>query len=104
MTGITVSRPEVVPLELSRLRLWLVAHSGDGRDDTQLTPLPVTDITNADRKTHAESPRLLRVSRTSSAPPTSRSPTSTSTSPSRTRVAGWSSTRPSPGPTGQRKM
>jgi hypothetical protein len=30
-------------------------------------------------------------------PPTSRSPTSTSTSPSKTRVAGWPSTRPLPG-------
>jgi hypothetical protein len=45
-----------------------VARSGDGRDDILLTPLPATDLTNADRKTRGESLRLLRVSRPSSAP------------------------------------
>jgi hypothetical protein len=92
MTRITASWHEAAPPELSRLRPRLVAHSGDGRDDTQIAPLPGTDLTNADRKTHVESPRLLRVSGPSSGPPTSRSPTSTSTSPSRTPVVGWPST------------
>jgi hypothetical protein len=69
MTGITTSRHKVAPPELRRLRPRLVAHSGDGRDDTLLTPLPGTNLTNADRKTRAESPRLLRVSGPSSGPP-----------------------------------
>jgi hypothetical protein len=42
---------------------------------------------NADRKTHVESPHLLCVFGPSSGPLTSKSPTSTSTSLSRTR--GW---------------
>jgi hypothetical protein len=62
MTGITVSQPEVAPPELSRMRPQLVARPGDARDDTLPAPLPETDLTNADRKTHAGSLRLLRVS------------------------------------------
>jgi hypothetical protein len=68
MTEITASRLEVAPPELSRLRPRLVAHSGDGRDNTLPTPLPETDLTNADRKIRAESPRLLCVSGPSSGP------------------------------------
>jgi hypothetical protein len=61
-----------------------VARSGDGRDDTSPTPLPRTDTMNVDRNTHVEYPRLLRVSRPYSGPRTSRSPTLTSMSLSRT--------------------
>jgi hypothetical protein len=86
---------EVAPPELSRLRPRQVARPGDGRDDTLLAPLPETDLMNTDRKTHAGSPRLLCVFGPSSGPPTSKPPTS-STSPSRTRGAGWPSTRPLP--------
>jgi hypothetical protein len=68
MTGITSSWHEVAPPELSRLRPRLVARFGGGRDDTLPTPLPGTDLMNADRKTRAESPRLLRVSRPFSGP------------------------------------
>jgi hypothetical protein len=53
---------------LSRLQPRLVGRSGDGRDDILLTPLPRTDSMNADRKTCAEFPCLLRVSGPSSAP------------------------------------
>jgi hypothetical protein len=84
MTGTTASRLEVTPPELSRLWPQLVARSGDGRDDTPPTPLPRTDIMNDDKKTHVESPRLLRVSGPSSGPLTLKSPTLTSTSLSRT--------------------
>jgi hypothetical protein len=68
MTRITVSWPEIAPPELSRLRPRLVARPGDGRDDTLPAPLTGTDLRNADIKTHAGSPRLLRVSGPSSAP------------------------------------
>jgi hypothetical protein len=61
------------------------AQTGDGRDNTSPTPLPGTDAMNTDRKTHVEYLRLLHVSRPSSGPLTSKSPTSTSTSLSRTR-------------------
>jgi hypothetical protein len=68
MTGNTMCRLVVTPLELSQLRPRLVARPGDGRDDTPPAPLPGTDLTNADRKTHAESPRSLCVSGPSSGP------------------------------------
>jgi hypothetical protein len=68
MTEITASQPEVAPPELSRLWPRLVARSRDDRDDTLLTPLPRTDLMNADRKTRAESLRLLHVSGPSSSP------------------------------------
>jgi hypothetical protein len=85
MTGTTVSRLEVAPPELSRLRPQLVARPGDGQHDTPPTPLPGTDIMNADKKTHAGFSRLLRAFGPSSGPLTSKSPTSTSTSLSKTR-------------------
>jgi hypothetical protein len=85
MTGTTASRLEVAPPELCRLGPQLVARPRDSRDDTPPTPLPGTDITNADKKTHAGSPRLLCVSGPSNGPLTSKSPTSTSTSLSKTR-------------------
>jgi hypothetical protein len=71
MTGITTSRPEVAPPELSRMRPRLVARPEDARDDTLPAPLPETDLTNAVRKTHAGSLRLLCVSGPSSGPSTS---------------------------------
>jgi hypothetical protein len=46
-----VSRPEVAPPGLSRLQARLVARFGDGRYNTLPTPLPRTDLTNADRTT-----------------------------------------------------
>jgi hypothetical protein len=97
MTRIMASRHEVAAPELSRLQPRLVARSGDGRDDILPTPLPGIGNTNTDKKTRAESLRLLHVSRPSNGLPTSRPPTSTNTSPSRTRVAGWPSTRLPPG-------
>jgi hypothetical protein len=103
MTGTMASWLDVTPPELSRRRLQLVVRSKDGRDNTSPTPLLGTDTMNADRKTHVEYPRLLRVSGPSSVPLTSRSPTSISTSLSRTRGAGWPSTRPPPGLLGQQK-
>jgi hypothetical protein len=95
---------EVRPLELSRQRLQLVAQPGDGRDSTSVTPLPGTDTTVIDRRTHVEYLRLLHVSGPFSGPRTSTSPTSTNMSLSRTREAGWLSIRPLPGPLGQLKM
>jgi hypothetical protein len=99
MTGTTVSQLEVTPPELSWLRRQLVARSRDGRGNTSLTPLPRTDTMNADKKTHVESPRLLRVSMPSSGPLTSKSPTCLS----RTQGACWPSTRLPLGPPGQQK-
>jgi hypothetical protein len=94
MIGTMASRLEVTPPKLSRLQPQLVARSGDGQDDTSLTPLLGTDTMNVDRKTHVEYSRLLRVSGPSSGPQTSRSPTLTSTGLSRTREASWPSIRP----------
>jgi hypothetical protein len=68
MTGIMMSRPDVVPPELSRLRPRLVARSRDGRDDTLPAPLLGTNLTNTDKKTRAESPCLLCISGPSSGP------------------------------------
>jgi hypothetical protein len=96
MTRTMASRPEATPPELSRLQPQLVVRSGDGRDDTSPTPLPRADTMNTDKKTHVGYPRLLRVSGPSNGPLTSKSPTSTSTSLSRTRGAGWPSTQPPP--------
>jgi hypothetical protein len=86
--GTTASRHEVIPLELSRQRLQLVAQPGDDRDSTSTTPLLRTDTTIINRRTHVEYLRLLRVLGPSSDPQTSKSPTSTNTSPSRTPEAG----------------
>jgi hypothetical protein len=85
MSGTTASWLGVAPPKLSRLWPQLVARPGDDRDGTPLTPLPGTDIMNADKKTHVGSPRLLRVSGPSSGPLTSKSPKSTCTSLSRTQ-------------------
>jgi hypothetical protein len=81
-------RHEVAPPGLSRQRLQLVALPGDGRDDTSASPLPVTSTTIVDRRTRVEYLRLLCVSGPSNGPQTSRSPTSTNMSLSRTREAG----------------
>jgi hypothetical protein len=57
-----------------------------------------------DMRIRVEYRRLLHISGPFSGPLTSRSPTSTSTSPSRTWEAGWLSTPPLPGLLGQLKM
>jgi hypothetical protein len=80
-----------------------VAHSGDGRDDLLPTPLPRTDGTNIGRRICVKSPRLLPISGLSNGLLTSRSPTSTSTSLSRTQEAGWPSIQPPPRLLGQRR-
>jgi hypothetical protein len=98
--GIMAFQHEVRPLELSWQQLQLVALPGDGRDSTSATPLPRTGTTVVDRKTCVEYLRLLHVSESFNGPQTSRSPTSTNTSPSRTREAGWPSIQPLPGPLG----
>jgi hypothetical protein len=95
---------EVRPLELSRQRLQLEALPGVGRDSTSATPLPGTGITIIGMRTHVGYQRLLRASGPFNGPRTSRSPTSTNTSLSRTREAGWPSIQPLPGPLGQLKM
>jgi hypothetical protein len=102
--GIMAFQHEVRPLELSRQRLQLVALPGDGRDNTSTTPLPGTETTVVDRKTRVEYLRSLCVSGPFNGPQTSRSPTSTNTSLSRTQEAGWPSIQPLPGPLGQLKM
>jgi hypothetical protein len=104
MIGITTSLHEVRPPELSRQRLQPAARPGDGRGTTSTTPLPGTDIIIVDRRTHAEYWRSLHVSRPFNGPLTSKSPTSTSTSLSRTREAGWLYTPPLPEQLGQLKM
>jgi hypothetical protein len=87
-------RHEVTPPRLSRQRLQLLALPEDGRDGTSATPLPGTSTTIVDWRTRVEYLRLLRVSEPSSGPQTSRSTTSTNTSLSRTREAGWPSIQP----------
>jgi hypothetical protein len=104
MIGTMAFRRKVRPLELSRQRIQLEALPGDSRDSTSATPLPGTDTTIIDRRTRVEYPCLLRVSKPSSGPQTSRSPTSTNTSLSKTQEAGWPSIPPPPGPLGQLKM
>jgi hypothetical protein len=104
MIGTTTSLREVRPPELSRQRLRPAARLEDGRGTTSTTPLPGTDITIVDRRTHVEYRRSLHVSGPFSGPLTSKYPTSTSTSLSRIREAGWLSTPPPPEPLGQLKM
>jgi hypothetical protein len=104
MVGITASLHEVRPPGLSRQRLQLAAQPRDGRGSTSVTPLPGTDTTIVDRRTHVEYQRSLRVSGPFSGPLTSKSPTSTSTSLSRTREAGQLSIPLLPGSLGQLKM
>jgi hypothetical protein len=104
MTRITASLRGVRPPELSRRRLRLVAQPGDGRGTTTTTPLPRTDIIIRDRRTCVQYRRLLHASEPFSGPLTSRSPTLTNMSLSRTREVGWLSTPPPPGTLGQPKM
>jgi hypothetical protein len=104
MIGIMASLHEARPPGLSRQRLQLVARPRDSRGITSATPLPWSDTTIIDRRTHVEYQRSLHVSGPFSGPLTSKSPTSTSTSLSRTREAGWLSIPPLPGPLGQLKM
>jgi hypothetical protein len=104
MIGITTALHEVRPPGLNRQQLQLAARPGDSRGSTLTTPLPGTDTTIVDRRTHVEYRRSLRVSGPFSGSLTSRSPTSTSTSLSRTQEAGWPSIPPLPGPLGQLKM
>jgi hypothetical protein len=102
--GIMAFQHEVRPLELSRQRLQLVALPGDGRDSASATPLPGTGTIVVDRRTRVEYMRSLRVLGPFNGSQTSRSLTSTNTSLSRTREAGWPSIRPPPRPLGQLKM
>jgi hypothetical protein len=104
MIGITASPREVRPPELSRPQLLPAARPGDGRGTTSTTPLPGTDIIIVDRRTLMEYRHSLHVLGPFSGPLTSKSPTSTSTSLSRTREAGWPSIPPLPEPLGQLKM
>jgi hypothetical protein len=104
MIGITASLREVRPPELSWQWLRPAARPGDGRSTTSTTPLPGIDIVIVDRRTHVGYRRSLHVSGPFNGPLTSKSPTSTSTSLSRTREAGWLSTPPLPEPLGQLKM
>ena len=101
MIGITSSLCRVRPPKLSRQRLRLAARPGDGRGTTTTTPLPRTDIIIDDRRTRVEYRRSLHASGPFNGPLTSKSPTSTSTSLSRIREAGWPSTPPPPEPLGQ---
>jgi hypothetical protein len=84
----------VRPPELNRQRLRLVAQPGDGRGATTTTPLLGTDILIDDRRTHVEYRHSLRALGPFNGPQSSKSPTSTSTSLSRIREAGWPSTPP----------
>jgi hypothetical protein len=104
MIGIMTSLHEVRPPGLSRQQLQLTARPEDGRGSTSTTPLPGTDTTIIDKRTRVEYQHSLRVSGPFSGPLTSKSPTSTSTSLSRTREASWPSIPPLPGPLGQLKM
>jgi hypothetical protein len=104
MIGITASLHEARPPGLSRQQLQLAERPRDGRGNTSATPLPGTDASILDRRTRVEYQHSLRVLGPFSGPLTSKSPTSTSTSLSRTREAGWLSIPPLPGPLGQLKM
>jgi hypothetical protein len=84
MTGITASLRKVKPPGLSRQQLQLAAPPRDGRGSTSTTPLPGTDITIVDKRTRVEYRRSLLISGPYSAPLTSKSPTSTNMSLSRT--------------------
>jgi hypothetical protein len=104
MIGITASPLEVRPPGLNRHQLQWAAQPGDARGTTSTTPLPGTDTTTVDRKTCVEYRRLHHISGLFSGPLTSRSPMSTSTSPRRTREAGWPSIPSLPAPLGQLNM
>jgi hypothetical protein len=104
MTGTTTSLRRVRPPGPSRQRLRLVARPGDGRGTTTTTPLPGTGIIIDDRRIHVEYRHSLRALGPFNDPLTSKSPTSTSTSLSRIREAGWLSTPSPPELLGQPKM
>jgi hypothetical protein len=105
MIRITASLHEVKLPKLSLQQLQLAARLGGGRGTTSTTPLPGTDIIIIiDRRTCVEYQRSLHVSGPFNGPLTSKSPTSTSTSLSRTREAGWPSIPPPPEPLGQLNM
>jgi hypothetical protein len=88
MIGITMSPREVKPPELSRRQLQLAARPGGDRGSTSSTPLPRTDIVTVNTRTRVECRHSLHISGLFSGPLTSKSPTSTSTSLSRTLEAG----------------
>jgi hypothetical protein len=104
MIGTMVSLRGVRPPELSRRRPQPAAQPRDGRGTTTTTPLPGIDIIIADRRTRVEYRRSLHILGPFNGPLTLKSPTSTSTSLSRTREAGWPSTPLPPEPLGQLKM
>jgi hypothetical protein len=104
MIGTTVSLRGVRPPELSRQWLQPATQPVDGQDTTTTTPLPRIDIIITDRRTRVEYRRSLHVLGPFNGPLTSKSPTSTTTSLSRIREAGWPSIPPSPEPLGQLKM
>jgi hypothetical protein len=68
MIGITASLHEVRPPGLSWQRLQLTARPRDSRGSTSTTPLPRTDTTIVDKRTHVEFQRSLYVSGHSGAP------------------------------------
>jgi hypothetical protein len=88
MIGIMASLYEARPPRLSRQQLQLAERLGDGRGNTSATPLPGTDTTIIDRRRRVEYQHSLRILGPFSGPLTSKSPTSTSTSLSRTWEAG----------------
>jgi hypothetical protein len=104
MIGIMASLRKVRPPGLSRQQPQLATQPGDGRGSTSTTPLLRTDTTIVNRKTHVEYWRSLHVSGPFNGPLTSRCPTSTNTSLSRTQEAGWPSIPSLPEPLGQLKM
>jgi hypothetical protein len=87
-TGTMASQHGVRLPGLSRPRLQLEAPPGDSRGTTTITPLPGTDNTVDDRRTHVEYRRLLRASGPFNGPLTSRYPTSTNMNISRIQEAG----------------
>jgi hypothetical protein len=103
MTGITAFLREVRPPESSRQRLQLAAQPRGGRGTMSMTPLLGTNVIIVGRRTRVGYRRSLHVLGPFNGPLTSRSPTSTSMSPSRTQEASWPSTPPLPGPLGQLK-
>jgi hypothetical protein len=68
MIGITTSLHEVRPPGLSRQWPQLAAQPGDGQSSTSVTPLPGTDTTIIDRRTHVEYQHSLCISGPFSAP------------------------------------
>jgi hypothetical protein len=100
-TEIMVYRRAAVQHGSSQRQLQQKVHSGNGRDDLIPTPLPGTDGAIIGKRMRAEFPRLLLASGPSNGLLTSRSPTSTNMSLSRTREDGWLSIQLPPGLLGQ---